>query len=65
VAKAKLAIAIPITKKAGAPDSSNRSWNIKDFITFFPFLDEAPYAQLQIGMAHTPDEKPDRDRAEP
>ena len=24
----------------------------QDFITFFPFLDEAAYAQMQIGMAY-------------
>jgi outer membrane protein assembly factor BamD len=37
----------------------------KDFITFFPFLDEAPYAQMQVGMAHYRQmEKPDRDHAE-
>ncbi len=37
----------------------------KDFITFFPFLDEAAYAQMQVGMAHYRRvEKPDRDRSE-
>jgi outer membrane protein assembly factor BamD len=37
----------------------------KDFITFFPFLDEAAYAQLQVGMSHYRQmEKPDRDHAE-
>jgi outer membrane protein assembly factor BamD len=37
----------------------------KDFITFFPFLDEAPYAQLQVAMAHyRMMEKPDRDHDE-
>ncbi len=37
----------------------------KDFITFFPFLDEAAYAQMQVGMAYyNRVEKPDRDRSE-
>src|ERR1039457_3132834 len=37
----------------------------KDFITFFPFLSEASYAQLQVAMGHFRQmEKPDRDRTE-
>ena len=37
----------------------------QDFITFFPFLDEAAYAQMQIGVAHYRRmEKADRDRTE-
>src|SRR5262244_2756600 len=35
----------------------------KDFIIFFPFLAEAPYAQHQVAMAHYRQmDKPDRDR---
>jgi outer membrane protein assembly factor BamD len=37
----------------------------KDFIVFFPFLPEAPYAQLQVAMTHYKQmDKPDRDRTE-
>jgi outer membrane protein assembly factor BamD len=37
----------------------------KDYIVFFPFLDKAAYAQMQVGMAHyRMMEKPDRDRSE-
>jgi outer membrane protein assembly factor BamD len=37
----------------------------KDFITFFPFLEEAVVAQFKIGMAHYRRmEKPDRDRTQ-
>jgi outer membrane protein assembly factor BamD len=37
----------------------------KDFITFFPFLEEAVVAQFRIGMAHYRRmEKPDRDRTQ-
>ncbi len=65
LAKAKLAIADSYYKEGGTAGLKQSIVEYKDFITFFPFLDEAPYAQLQIGMAHYRQmEKPDRDRAE-
>ena len=37
----------------------------KEFIVFFPFLDEAAYAQMQVGMGHyRMMEKPDRDNSQ-
>ena len=65
LAKAKLAIADSYYKEGGTAGLKQAIVEYKDFITFFPFLDEAPYAQLQIGMAHyRMMEKPDRDHAE-
>lgn len=65
LAKAKLAIADSYYKEGGSAGLKQSIVEYKDFITFFPFLDEAPYAQLQIGMAHYRQmEKPDRDHSE-
>jgi outer membrane protein assembly factor BamD len=65
LAKAKLAIGDSYYKEGGTAGLKQSVVEYKDFITFFPFLDEAAYAQLQIGMAHYHMmEKPDRDRAE-
>ena len=65
LAKAKLAIADSYYKEGGTAGLKQSIVEYKDFITFFPFLDEAPYAQMQIGMAHYRQmEKPDRDHAE-
>jgi outer membrane protein assembly factor BamD len=65
LAKAKLAIGDSYYKEGGTAGMKQSIAEYKDFITFFPFLDEAPYAQLQIGMAHyRMMEKPDRDHAE-
>ncbi len=65
LAKAKLAIADSYYKEGGVAGLTQAVAEYKDFITFFPFLDEAAYAQLQIGMAHYRRmEKPDRDRTE-
>ena len=65
LAKAKLAIGDSYYKEGGTAGMKQSIVEYKDFITFFPFLDEAAYAQLQIGMAHYRQmEKPDRDRAE-
>ena len=65
LAKAKLAIADSYYKEGGTAGLKQSIVEYKDFITFFPFLDEAAYAQLQIGMAHYRQmEKPDRDHAE-
>jgi outer membrane protein assembly factor BamD len=65
LAKAKLAIADSYYKEGGTSGLKQSIVEYKDFITFFPFLDEAAYAQMQIGMAHYRQmEKPDRDHAE-
>ena len=65
LAKAKLAIGDSYYKEGGTAGMKQSIVEYKDFITFFPFLDESAYAQLQIGMAHYKQmEKPDRDRVE-
>src|SRR5579863_886181 len=65
LAKAKLAIADSYYKEGGTTGLTQAAAEYQDFITFFPFLDEAAYAQMQIGMAHYRQmEKPDRDRNE-
>jgi outer membrane protein assembly factor BamD len=63
LAKAKLAIADSYFKEGGSAGLGQSVIEYKDFITFFPFLDEAAYAQMQLAMAHYRRmEKPDRDR---
>jgi outer membrane protein assembly factor BamD len=65
LAKAKLAIGDSYYKQGGASALLQSVSEYQDFITFFPFLDEAAYAQMQIGMAHFRRmEKPDRDPTE-
>jgi outer membrane protein assembly factor BamD len=65
LAKAKLAIADSYYKEGGTTGLTQSIAEYQDFITFFPFLDEAAYAQAQVGMAHFRRmEKPDRDRTE-
>lgn len=65
LAKAKLAVADSYYKEGETSGLKQSIVEYKDFITFFPFLDEAPYAQMQIGMAHYRQmEKPDRDHTE-
>jgi outer membrane protein assembly factor BamD len=65
LAKAKLAIADSYFKEGGATGLTQAVAQYQDFITFFPFLDEAAYAQMQIGMAHYKRmEKSDRDTSE-
>lgn len=65
LAKAKLAVGDSYYKEGGMAGLKQSIVEYKDFITFFPFLDEAPYAQFQIGMGHYRQmEKPDRDHAE-
>ena len=65
LAKAKLAIADSYYKEGGPTGLTQAVAEYTDFITFFPFLDEAAYAQMQIGMAHYRRmEKADRDRSE-
>jgi outer membrane protein assembly factor BamD len=65
LAKAKLEIAESYYKEGGSAGLKQSIVECKDFITFFPFLDEAADCQLQIAMAHYRQmEKPDRDHAE-
>lgn len=65
LAKAKLDIGNSYFKEGGTAGLKQSIVEYKDFITFFPFLDEAAYAQLQLATAHYRQmEKPDRDRAE-
>jgi outer membrane protein assembly factor BamD len=65
LAKAKLEVADSYYKEGGTSGMTQAVAEYQDFITFFPFLDEAAYAQMQIGMTHYRRmEKPDRDRNE-
>ncbi len=65
LAKAKLAIADSYFKEGGSANWTQAIAAYKDFIVFFPFLPEAPYAQMQVAMTHYRQmEKPDRDRSE-
>ncbi len=65
LAKAKLAIADSYYKEGGSANLTQAIAAYKDFIVFFPFLPEAPYAQMQVAMTHYKQmEKPDRDRSE-
>lgn len=65
LAKAKLAVADSYYKEGGVEGLTQAVAEYKDFITFFPFLDEAAYAQMQVGMAHyRMMEKADRDNTQ-
>jgi outer membrane protein assembly factor BamD len=65
LAKAKLATADSYYKEGGISNLTQAIDEYKNFIIFFPFLDEAAYAQMQVGMAHFKMmEKPDRDHAQ-
>src|ERR1700746_3158364 len=65
LAKAKLAIADSYYKEGGTANMTLAIQGYKDFIVFFPFLQEAAYAQLQVANAHYHQmAKPDRDRTE-
>jgi outer membrane protein assembly factor BamD len=65
LAKAKLAIADSYYKEGGTGSLNQAILEYKDFETFFPFLDEAAYAQMQVGMAYYRQMmKPDRDRTQ-
>lgn len=52
LAKAKLAIADSYYKQGGVADLTQAIDAYKSFIVFFPFLDEAQYAQMQVAMCH-------------
>lgn len=65
LAKAKLAMADSYFREGGTTGLTQAVAEYKDFITFFPFLEEAAYAQYQVAMAHYRlMEKPDRDRTQ-
>jgi outer membrane protein assembly factor BamD len=65
LAKAKLAVADSYYKENGTSNLTQAVAEYKDFITFFPFLEEAAYAQMQVGMAHYKMmEKADRDSSQ-
>ena len=62
LAKAKLMVAESYYKEGVTNNLTQAIQEYKDFITFFPFLDEAAYAQMQVGMAYYHMmEKSDRD----
>jgi outer membrane protein assembly factor BamD len=65
LAKAKLAVADSYYKEGGTTSLTQSIQEYNDFRTFFPFLDEAAYAQMQIGLAHYKMmEKADRDKTQ-
>lgn len=65
LAKAKLAIADSFYKEGGVANLTQAIDAYKSFIVFFPFLDEAQYAQMQVAMCHYRMMlKPDRDTSE-
>lgn len=65
LAKAKLSVADSYYKEGGTSNLTQSVAEYKDFITFFPFLDESAYAQMQVGMAHYKMmEKADRDSSQ-
>jgi outer membrane protein assembly factor BamD len=65
LAKAKLAVADSYFKEGGTSNLTQAIQEYNDFQTFFPFLDEAAYAQMQVGLAHYKMmEKPDRDKTQ-
>ncbi len=65
LAKAKLATGDSYYKEGGVSNLTQSIAEYKDFITFFPFLDESAYAQMQVAMAHyRMMEKADRDTSQ-
>src|SRR5271156_2382914 len=65
LAKAKLAVADSYFGEGGTSNLTQAIQEYNDFQTFFPFLDEAAYAQMQIGLAHYKMmEKADRDKTQ-
>jgi len=65
LAKAKLGVADSFYKEGGTSNLTQAVDEYKNFIVFFPFLDEAAYAQMQVGMAHyRMMEKADRDNSQ-
>ena len=65
LAKAKLSVADSYYKEGGTSNLTQAIEEYKNFIVFFPFLDEAAYAQIQVAMAHyRMMEKADRDSSQ-
>jgi len=65
LAKAKLGVADSYYKEGGTSNLTQAVDEYKNFIVFFPFLDEAAYAQMQVGMCHyRMMEKSDRDNSQ-
>lgn len=65
LAKAKLGTADSYYKEGGTSNMTQAIEEYKNFIVFFPFLDEAAYAQMQVGMAYyRMMEKSDRDKTQ-
>jgi outer membrane protein assembly factor BamD len=65
LAKAKLGSADSYYNEGGTSNLTQAVEEYKNFIVFFPFLDEAAYAQMQVGMAHyRMMEKSDRDNSQ-
>ena len=65
LAKAKLGTADSFYKEGGTSNLTQAVEEYKNFIVFFPFLDEASYAQMQVAMAHyRMMEKADRDTSQ-
>jgi outer membrane protein assembly factor BamD len=65
LAKAKLGVADSFYKEGGTSNLTQSVDEYKNFIVFFPFLDEAAYAQMQVAMAHYKmTEKADRDNSQ-
>ncbi len=65
LAKAKLTIADSFYKEGGTSNLTQAVDEYKNFIVFFPFLDEAAYAQMQVAMCHyRMMEKSDRDSSQ-
>jgi outer membrane protein assembly factor BamD len=63
--KAKLAVADSYYTEGGVSNLTQAIGEYKSFVVFFPFDDKAPYAQMQVGMAHYKMmEKSDRDTSE-
>src|SRR6202167_2080323 len=63
--KAKLSVADSYYQEGGTSNTTQSIQEYNDFRTFFPFLDEAAYAQMQIGLAHYKMmEKSDRDKTQ-
>jgi len=52
LAKAKLGSADSYYNEGGVSNLTQAVEEYKNFIVFFPFLEEAAYAQMQVGMAH-------------
>jgi len=65
LADAKLAIADSYFKEGGTANTTQAIQAYMDYGVFFPMLEKAGYAQLQVAMAHYRQiEKPDRDRTQ-